>query len=164
MYCSHCGKKFDERAIEKKQSSYVLKDENGELLEIDSEAKIEYVCPQCGHLAHLDLNEEEYKSLSRAAHSQLQRGANSFARGMALNLIGIIIGVLALSFFLLSYTSSGGGKTLDTGKSTFIVFVVMAVVAVILLGFGIYSTIIGVSKKTMYTKLLKDLNNKTFVQ
>ena len=164
MYCSHCGKKFNECALEKKKSSYVNKDENGELLEIDSDAKIEYVCPQCGHLAHLDLNEEEYKSLSRAAHSQLQRGANSFARGMALNLIGIIIGVLAFSFYLLSFTSSGGGKTLDTSKSTFLVFVVMAVVAVILLGFGVYSTIIGISKKTMYTKLLKDLNNKTFVQ
>ena len=164
MYCSHCGKKFNERALEKKQSSYVIKDENGELQEIDSEARIEYVCPQCGHLAHLDLSEEEYKSLSRAAHSQLQRGANSFARGMALNLIGIIIGILALSFYLLSFTSSGGGKVLDMSKSTFLVFVVMAVVAVILLGFGVYSTIVGINKKTMYTKLLKDLNNKTFVQ
>ena len=41
---------------------------------------------------------------------------------------------------------------------------VMGVVAVILLGFGIYNTVVGISKKTMYTKLLKDLNNKTFVQ
>lgn len=164
MYCSHCGKKFDEHAIEKKQSSYVVKDGNGELEAIDSDAKVEYVCPQCGHLAHNDLSEEEYKSLSRAAHSQLQRGANSFARGMALNLIGVIIAILALSFFLLSFTSSGGGKELDITKSTFLVFVVMTVVAVILLGFGIYSTIVGIGKKTMYTKLLKDLNNKTFVQ
>lgn len=164
MYCSHCGRKFNERAIEKKQSSYVVKDANGELQEIDSDAKIEYVCPQCGHLAHLDLNDEEYKSLSRAAHSQLQRGANSFAFGMAFNLIGIIIGILALSFYLLSFQSSGGGKTLDTSKSTFIVFVVMAIVAVILLGFGVYNTIVGLNKKVTYTKLLKDLNNKTFVQ
>ena len=47
MYCSHCGKKFDELAIEKKQSSYVQKDANGELVAIDSDAKVEYVCPQC---------------------------------------------------------------------------------------------------------------------
>ena len=164
MYCSHCGKRFDEVALEKKQSSYVIKDENGELVQIDSDARVEYVCPQCGHLAHNNLNEEEYKSLSRAAHSQLQRGANSFARGMALTLIGVIIAILALSFFLLSFQSTGGGKVLDTTKSTFLVFVVMGVVAVILLGFGIYNTIVGINKKTMYTKLLKDLNNKTFVQ
>ena len=40
MYCSHCGKKFDEHAIEKKQSSYVQKDANGELVAIDSDAKV----------------------------------------------------------------------------------------------------------------------------
>lgn len=164
MYCSHCGKKIDERKLEKKQSSYVLKDANGELLPVDTDQKVEYVCPQCGHLAHLDLNDEELKSLSRAAHSQLQRGANSFAFGMAFNLIGIIIGILALSFYLLSFQSSGGGKVLDTTKSTFLVFVVMGVLAVILLVFGIYNTVVGLSKKVTYTKLLKDLNNKTFVQ
>ena len=49
MYCYHCGKKFDERALEKKQSSYVIKDENGELQEIDSDAQVQYVCPRCGH-------------------------------------------------------------------------------------------------------------------
>lgn len=164
MYCSHCGKKIDERKIEKKQSSYVLKDANGELLSVDTDKKIEYVCPQCGHLAHADLNDDELKSLSRAAHSQLQRGANSFAFGMAFNLIGLIIGILAFSFYLLSFQSSGGGKVLDTSKSTFLVFVVMGVLAVILLVFGIYNTIVGLSKKVTYTKLLKDLNNKTFVQ
>ena len=164
MYCSHCGKKIDENAIEKKQSSYVIKDENGELLPVDTDQKVEYVCPRCGHLIHQDLNEEEMKSLSRAAHSQLQRGANSFAFGMAFNLIGIIIGILAFSFYLLSFVSSGGKKVLDTSKSTFLVFVVMGILAVILLGFGIYSTIVGINKKVGYTKLLKDLNNKTFVQ
>jgi len=164
MYCSHCGKKINENALEKKQSSYVIKDENNELVPVDTDQKVEYVCPRCGHLIHEDLNDEEMKSLSRAAHSQLQRGANSFALGMAFNLIGIIIGILAFSFYLLSFVSSGGKKVLDTSKSTFLVFVVMGIMAVILLGFGIYNTIVGISKKTAYTKLLKDLNNKTFVQ
>ena len=164
MFCSHCGKKFNERALEKKQSSYIVKDKDGNLLPVDTDAKIEYVCPQCGHLTHLDLSDDELKSLSRAAHSQLQRGANSFAAGMAFNLIGIIIGILAFSFFLLSFTTSKGQKVFDTSKSTFLVFVVLGVLAVILLGFGIYNTIVGINKKVVYTKLLKDLNNKTFVQ
>ena len=164
MYCCQCGKKFDEHALEKKQSSYELKDEQGNLVEIDSDARIEYVCPQCGHLTHNDLSPEEMKSLSQAAHSQLQRGANSFARGMAFNLIGVIISILAVSFLLLSYTNQKGGKVLDPSKSTFLVFVVMAIIGFILLVFGIVSTINGVSKKSRYSKLLKDLNNKTFVQ
>ena len=164
MYCCHCGKHIDEHKLEAKQSSLALKDANGELLEINEDAQINYVCPQCGHLIHANSTPEELKSLSQAAHSQLQRGANSFARGMALNLIGLIIGILAFSFLLLSFQSTGGGKVLNTSKSTFYIFVVMAVVAVILLGFGITNTVIGVNKKVTYTKLLKDLNNKTFVQ
>ena len=164
MYCYHCGKYFDEKKLERKQSSLQIKDANGEFVEIDSDAKVEYVCPQCGHLTHANGTPEEVKSLSQAAHSQLQRGANSFARGMAFNLIGLIIGILALSFLLLSYQNVKGVKVLNPSKSTFLVFVVMAVVAVILLGFGIVSTVIGVQKKVRYTKLLKDLNNKTFVQ
>ena len=164
MYCCHCGKYIDEHKLEAKQSSLVIKDEKGELKEIAEDAQINYVCPQCGHLIHGDVSPAELKSLSQAAHSQLQRGANSFARGMALNLIGIIIGVLALSFLLLSFQSEGGGKVLNAGKSTFYIFVAMAVIAVILLAFGIYSTVIGIRKKSIYTKLLKDLNNKTFVQ
>ena len=164
MYCCHCGKKFNEQALEKKRSSYIVKDEKGELVEIDSDARVDYVCPQCGHLTHRDLSPEEMKSLSQAAHSQLQRGANSFARGMAFNLIGIIINILAFSFLLLSFQNQKGGKVLDPSKSTFLVFVVMAIIGVILLVFGIVSTCIGVSKKSRYSKLLKDLNNKTFVQ
>ena len=164
MYCCHCGKHFDEHKLEAKQSSLAMKDENGELIEIQEDAQINYVCPQCGHLAHANVSPAELKSLSQAAHSQLQRGANNFARGMALNLIGLIIGILAFSFFLLSFQTEAGEKVLNTGKSTFYIFVVMAAIAVILLGFGIYFTIVGVQKKVSYTKLLKDLNNKTFVQ
>ena len=230
MYCHHCGKKINEHALEKKNSSYVIQkvdkmpsehvragdtfvlprcilrnpkgktfkcwsvngkhynpydaveitddtvvkalwkdadvdsQEDDMFVEVDTDARVNYLCPQCGHLAHNDLSPEELKSLSRASHSQLQRGANSFARGMALNLIGIIIGILAISFLLLSYVSKGGHKYLDPSKSTFLVFVVMAVMAVILLVVGVYSTVVGISKKTRYTKLLKDLNNKTFVQ
>jgi hypothetical protein len=40
----------------------------------------------------------------------------------------------------------------------------MGILAVILLGLGIYNTVVGLNKKVIYTKLLKDLNNKTFVQ
>ena len=98
MYCYHCGKKFNQHAIEKKQSSYEVKDQNGELVQIDSDARIEYVCPRCGHLTHLDGNQEEYKSLSRAAHAQIQRGSNNFAAGMAMLCLGVIIGIQVVSF------------------------------------------------------------------
>lgn len=164
MYCYHCGKRFNHHAIEAKHSSYDLKDANGELVQIDSDARIEYICPRCGHLTHADGSEEEIKSLSRAAHAQIQRGANNFASGMAMFCLGVIIGALAITFLLLSFKTSGGERYLNTEVSTFYVFIGMAIVAVILLGFGITYTVLGISKKVSYTKLLKDLNNKTFVQ
>ena len=164
MYCCHCGKYFDEHKLEAKQSSLVQKDENGELLEIDENAQVNYVCPQCGHLAHTNSTPEDLKSLAQAAHSQLQRGANSFARGMSLNLVGVIVGILAFSFLLLSFQNVAGSRVLVPTKSTFYIFIVMAIVAVILLAFGIVNTVVGIRKKVTYSKLLKDLNNKTFVQ
>ena len=164
MYCCHCGKRFDEHKIETKQSSLVIKDENGELIEVNEDAQINYVCPQCGHLVHKDASPADLKSLAQASHSQLQRGANNFARGMALNLVGLIIGILAFSFLLLSFQNDRGVRVLNTGKSTFLIFIVMAIIAVILLGFGIYFTVVGILKRSQYSKLLKDLNNKTFVQ
>ncbi len=164
MYCYHCGKRLDRAKIENKQSSYALKDANGELIEIDSEAKLSYVCPRCGYLTHEDASSEDLKHLSMAAHSQLQRGANSFAMGMGFTLLGVIFGVLAILFLLLSYKTSGGVKTLSTTVSTFYVFIGMAIIGSALLVAGIINVVLGLKTKITYTKLLKDLNNKTFIQ
>ena len=165
MYCYHCGKYFDQHKIEAKQSSYALKDQaTGELLEIDSDARIDYICPRCGHLSHEGASEEDLKHLSMAAHSQLQRGANFFASGMGFALLGIIVGALAFTFLLLSYQTSGGKKVLNTDVSTFYIFVVMAIIAAILLVYGLVNVVIGIRKRIIYSKLLKDLNNRTFVQ
>ena len=160
MYCYHCGKKIDEHKLESKLSSYELAE--GQLETLD--AQVNYVCPQCGHLIHDNASQEDIKSLSRAAHAQLQRGSNHFASGMGLSMMAIIIGALAVTFLLLSFKTEGGVKILTSTSSTFYVFVAMTAVALILLGFGIYNLIVGVSKKITYSALLKDLNNKTFVQ
>jgi DNA-directed RNA polymerase subunit RPC12/RpoP len=159
MYCYHCGKHIDEHKLEEAQSSF-----DG-IEEIESlDAQINYVCPQCGHLIHADASQEDLKSLSRAAHAQLQRGSNHSASGMGLTMFGIIIAALAVTFLLLSFKTEGGVKVLVTTTSTFYVFVGMTAIALILLVFGVYNVIVGVLKKITYSALLKDLNNKTFVQ
>lgn len=164
MYCYHCGKKIDEHKLERKNPSFAIKDDKGELIEVDTDTQINYVCPQCGYLIHADASEEEMKSLSRAAHAQLQRGANHFASGMGFSVLAIIIAALAVTFLLLSLKNEKGEIIVLTHSSTFIVFVGMTVIAVILLAIGIWNLIIGVSKKLSYSALLKDLNNKTYYQ
>ena len=95
MYCSHCGKKIDENKIEKQKNSFTLANAK-------EDTKINYVCPQCGHLIHEDLSKEEIKSLSRASHAQLQRSSNSIASGMSFTALGIILLVVASIFFILA--------------------------------------------------------------
>ncbi len=157
MYCYHCGYKIDEHKLEGKRSSYKIVEE----VEIDENAQIKYVCPRCGHLIHADMSYEESKELSRASHAQVQRGSNSFAAGMCLNSLGLILLIISIVFLLLSNKPSVG-FVFNCGE--FYVSAVTMVLSVILLGFGIFQTIRGICLKTNYTRLLKDLNNQTFVQ
>lgn len=158
MYCSHCGKKIDEEKLEQEKNSFTL---GGEV--VNEQTKVNYVCPQCGHLVHADLSKEEIKSLSRASHAQLQRGANSFATGMSYTALGVILLVIAIIFFTLAHKPSKNFE-LVTSCAEFYVSMVAFVVSFILLVFGIIKLVVGLNKKIMYTKLLKDINNETFVQ
>lgn len=162
MFCYHCGKKIDEHKLEARKSSFVP-EEGKEMVEVDSDVSVQYICPRCGHLIHEGIDEAETKELSRASHAQLQRGANSYARGMCLNALGGIMLIIAIVFFILANKPSQG-FVLQVNCAEFYVFVGALAISVILLGFGIVLTVIGVRTKLIYSRLLKDLNNKTFVQ
>ena len=157
MYCYHCGKRIDERKIESKSSSFESNQEYGEF------TKVQYICPRCGHLIHEGLTEEDSKELSRASHAQIQRANNSYARGMCMNALGVILLIIAIIFFILANKPSQG-FVLQTNCAEFYVFIGATIISVILLGVGTYLTIIGLKTKHHYYQLLKDLNNKTFVQ
>ncbi len=157
MYCYHCGKRIDERKIESKSSSFESNQEYGEF------TKVQYICPRCGHLIHEGLSEEDSKELSRASHAQIQRANNSYARGMCMNALGVILLIIAIIFFILANKPSQG-FVLQTNCAEFYVFIGATIISVILLGVGAYLTIIGLKTKHHYYQLLKDLNNKTFVQ
>lgn len=157
MYCYHCGYILDHHKLESQKSSMAaVKD-----VEIDENAQIQYVCPRCGHMIHENMSYEESKELSRASHAQIQRGNNSFATGMCLNSLGLILLVISIIFLLLSNKPSVG-FVFNCGE--FYVGVVTMIMAVILLVTGIVKTVTGLSTKSHYSKLLRDLNNKTFVQ
>lgn len=158
MYCTHCAKKIDETKIEA-SSSYALADGK----EIAEGTTISYVCPRCGHLIHQDVNEEEVKSLSRAAHAQVQRARNYFASGMGMVSLGAILAAIAILFFVLAHKPSNG-YMLTPSSAEFLVSVGIGLIAVILLVVGSVFVVRGVTTKHQNTVLLRDINNGTFAQ
>lgn len=157
MYCYHCGYKIDEDKIEAQQSTYK------KIEGVDMDTQINYVCPRCGHLIHANAEPEDVKSLARACHAELQRGRNDFARGMSNISIGVILLVTSIVFLLLSRKADNQFR-ITVSSPEFWVFLVLAIISVILLILGVVFTIFGMKRKVTYTSLLKDINNKTFVQ
>lgn len=159
MYCYHCGYRLDEHKLEQANSSYSLVEGQ----EIEEGTQIKYVCPRCGHLIHEGMSKEEEKELSRASHSQIQRGNNSYAAGMCMNILGVIMLIVSIIFLVLSdKPTASEGDRYKCGEWK--VFIGALIIAVILLTYGIFKTAVGISTKRHYTKLLKDINNKTFAQ
>ena len=157
MYCYHCGYKIGETKIEAKESTHA------KFEGVDSEAAINYVCPRCGHLIHDNAQPEDVKSLARACHAELQRGRNDFARGMSNISIGVILLVTSIVFLLLSRKADNQFRV-TISSPEFWVFLVLSIISVILLILGIVFTVFGLKRKVTFTSLLKDINNKTFVQ
>ena len=159
MYCPHCAKHIDEAKIEASSSSFNLVQDQ----EIDEDAGISYVCPRCGHLIHENLDGEEVKSLSRAAHAQVQRARNYFASGMGMVSVGVILLAIGILFFVLAHKPSNG-YVLTVGSAEFLVSVILATVAVILLAVGGVFVVRGILTKRQNSNLLREINNGTFVQ
>ena len=157
MYCTHCAKHINEARIEAKRPSISSE------VKIDAEASVSYVCPRCGHLIHRDLSENEIKSLSQAAHAQIQRARNYFASGMGSLSIGTILLILSILFFFLAKKPSNQYK-LVTDCAEYYVFLVLLIVSVILLAAGAFFLSFGLVRGKRNSSLLKDINNRTFVQ
>jgi DNA-directed RNA polymerase subunit RPC12/RpoP len=158
LYCSHCGKKIDEHKIEKKRSSLEASKN-----QINGATEVAYVCPRCGWLIKKNLTDEDVKSLSTASHAEIQKGRNSFAWGMGMNMIAIISLILAYVFFLLSHKTANQGNLVPTCPE-FVVCILFLVVGSLLVMTGLIFTFLGVYRMESYKSLLKDIQNKTFYQ
>ena len=158
LYCCHCGKQINEEKVDLQSSLDLAKNPTS-----IKDVNITYVCPRCGSVIHKHCSAEEKKELARAAHAQVQIGNNSVASGLNKVMVGGILAVIAFIFFLLSRKATNNFQiTIECAE--FWVFVVLAVISVILLSIGVYSSIVGNKNRIKYEKLLKDLNNDTFAQ
>ena len=158
MYCYHCAYKLDARKVEAEASTL---ESNKDVINGDTE--ITYVCPRCGHLIHAHAEEEDIKSLSRAAHAEIQRARNSFANGMGNLCIGMILLILSIIFFLLAKKPANNFELVTT-CAEFYVFIVLLVIAVVLISVGAFFALKGAINKYKYHNLLKDIQNQTFYQ
>lgn len=158
LYCSNCGKRINEKEIESKNNSLTMAKDH-----VNSDTDVVYVCPRCQHIIHSNLDEKDIKQLSRAAHAEIQRSNNLFSSGMGNACIGVIAIVLAIIFYFLS-CDLNNQMILDTNSAEFYVFVVLSIVGGLLLVAGIVLVVLGLLKKHLYNSLLKDINNKTFIQ
>lgn len=157
MYCYHCAYDLNESKVERQKSSYNLVDE------VKEDSKLSYVCPRCGRLIHEGYDENDLKTLAMASHSELQRSRNDFARGMSFVSVGSILLIIGIIFFVLAKKPSNGFELVTT-CTEFYVSLVLFTLAIILLGGGIFFVVRGITKNRKYTSLLKDLNNRNFVQ
>ena len=157
MYCTHCAKKINEAKLERKNPTLAMSED------INEATTVAYVCPRCGHLVHDDLEEDEVKSLARAAHAQIQRGRNFFASGMGMVSTGAILLAIAILFFFLAKKPSNKYE-LVVNCAEFYVFLVLGILSIGLLGFGGYLVAKGIARQRSNTSLLRDINNRTFIQ
>ncbi len=156
MYCYHCAKHIDEDKIEAKAASFSVE-------EVGENATVSYVCPRCGHLIHAGANEEEVKSLARAAHAQIQRARNFLSTGLGYAAIGAIILIIAILFYFLACKPTNQYQLVTT-CAEFYVSVILGIISVILLALGGVFIVRGVTRYKQNANLLQDINNQTFVQ
>jgi len=157
MYCYHCGQKIDETKVKSNQAEIT------DVQELNEKTSLSYICPRCGHLIHPNSSETDLKSLSAAAHAEMQRGRNSFASGMGYSLIGTICLVIAIIFFRLAH-KPGLNYALQTESAEFIVSMILFVVCTILIVLGIILVTKGIVKQKSYKTLLDAIQNGTFYQ
>ncbi|MCD8204411.1 MAG: hypothetical protein LUC16_01085 [Coprobacillus sp.] len=160
MFCTNCGKKIDEKKVEAKSATLSKVDIE---TEISEDAEVVYACPRCGEHIHHNISEDETKSLSRAAHEQYQKGCNSFAVGMECVCIGVIAAIIAVIFFILA-KKPANQHVLDPTCTEFYVSMILFGAALVLLSVGGSYVGIGIYKRVIYTRVLKDINNEVFIQ
>lgn len=156
MYCSNCGYHLKEKEIEKAKDSY-----NGKNKDISS--KDVYVCPRCNKIIKDDLDVEEVKSLARASHSEIHKARNKLNTGKSLLVIGGILVIISLLFFLLSFKSNNYGR-FEPNCTEFYTFCGLVTIGVASLTYGTISFVNGLKKKREYEGVLKDIQNEVFYQ
>lgn len=171
MFCPNCGEHLKDQ-----------KDPSGKINPLIYEAQVDSskinvesinkaneseeflgVCPYCGSPIHNHLDENDVKSLNQVAHSKVHSATNKFNSGMCGIVIGTILLLIALIFFLLSFSSRDNYK-FRPDTEPFFVFCGLSILSIVSYVYGIILLVKSRKLKKRYSSLIKEITNKTFVQ
>lgn len=156
MYCSKCAYELSEEEIKKIEAKAVKSGATNEGEKV-------YVCPRCGQIIRHGLDNADLKSLSQAAHSEVHRAHNFKNSGMCSLSIGGILLIISIIFLVIAFKPANNHQ-LDTSAIEFYVFIILFAIAAACILFAAYSLTRGITKMKKYNKLIKDIQNQTFVQ
>lgn len=121
------------------------------------------LCPHCGKPISEHLSEKDVKKLNQIAHSKYNLATNEFNTGMCGVVIGTLLLLIALVFFILCFDVKNNYNFRTTGEP-FIVFTALSILSSISYAVGIVFLVKALTKKKRYAAVIKDIQNKTFVQ
>lgn len=156
MYCTNCG--YHLKEAEKKKA---LK--NNEKLERDLNTRDYFVCPRCGKIIKDDLSEDEIKSLSMASHAEIHKSNNKLNTGKAFLVIGSILLCIGILFLILCFKPNNQNK-FAVNCTEFYVFIAISAISLFLLVSAVVFLVKGKKTKKEYLELLKDIQNRVFIQ
>lgn len=169
MFCPNCGSKLKNEINEIEVTQEVATNlESNEvsidnLVESASKEDVIGVCPHCGYAIPKHLNETEVKKLNQIAHNKFHSARNKWNTGMCGIVGGAILFAIAAIFFILCFKVAENYRFSTEGEP-FIVFVALSALSVFLFVFGgVYIGIANKNKK-IYSNVIKDIGNKTFIQ
>ena len=154
MYCSHCGYDLKDKKIDQINKNHTF---------LNGDTKNVYVCPRCSHIIKEDFNEEDVKALARASHAEIHRSRNLINSGLCFLMIFIILFIVSIMFFAMSFKASAGGQLVTT-STEFYVFIVLLALSILTIIYSSVNLVRGIKKNRKYSLLLKEIQNGTFIQ
>ena len=167
MFCPKCGAILKDSVYETEVDLSTVKniDEStaGTISENQTNENIHGFCPECGYGIPHHLDEGELKKLNQVAHAKFHSARNKWNTGMCGIVGGSILLAIALIFFVLCFKVAENYRFSTEGEP-FIVFVALSAISVGLFIFGAIYVAIANNNKKIYSNVIKDISNKTFIQ
>lgn len=176
MFCPNCGAKLKNQIyvkdvlltngteeLQETISNNPNVEANGDNIETGARDEVIGLCPHCAQPITRHLDEVQIKKLNQVSHAKFHSARNQWNTGMCGLVGGAILLAIALIFFVLCFKVADN-FAFSTQGEPFIVFVALSAISLACFVFG--SIFVGIAnyRKKVYSNLIKNIQNRTFVQ